>query len=101
MHVLYIQYGTGENRNLRRQMHRQSNYRDQLFAAVRLMPRTCQQDAAAIGRQISLRDRFPSCPLDFTASDAAISVALSSAASKNVMEKTKIAFLRRKSLVSK
>lgn len=50
MHVLYIQYRTGENRNLRRQMHRQSNYRDQLFAAVRLMPCTCQQDAAAIGR---------------------------------------------------
>lgn len=42
--------------------------------------------------------RSPSCPSDFAASDAAISVALSSAASKNVMEKTKVAFLRRKSL---
>lgn len=39
--------------------------------------------------------------LDFTAFDAAISVALSSAASKNVTEETKIASLRRKSFVRK
>jgi len=38
----YVRYRTGESRNLRRLMHRQSNCRDQLYAAVRLMPCTCR-----------------------------------------------------------
>lgn len=81
-------------------MHRQSNYRDQLFAAVRLMPCTCRQDAAAI----VVKYRFAIgllIFLDFIASDAAINVALSSVAPKNVMEETKLASLRRKSFVRK
>lgn len=49
--------GQAESRNLRRQTHRQSNCRDQLYAAVHLMPCTCRHArrvTRAIGRAPSI-----------------------------------------------